>query len=159
MLFRSTITGDREVCQSSASPLITFTGASGTAPYTFTYAVNAGLPQTITTPGGNSVTLPVPTSNPGQFIYTLISVRDASASACTQAQTGTATVRVNPLPTATIAGATEVCSGAASPLITFTGASGTAPYTFTYYVNEGNNQTISTTAGNKIGRASCREIV
>ena len=61
-----------------------------------------------------------------------MSVRDASITTCSQAQTGSAIVTVNPLPTATISGTTAVCKDAASPNITFTGASGTAPYTFTY---------------------------
>ncbi len=46
-------------------------------------------------------------------------------------------VTVNPLPTATISGTTSVCQNAAAPLITFTGADATAPYTFTYKINGG----------------------
>ena len=36
---------------------------------------------------------------------------------------------------ATIAGGTTVCINASSPLITFTGSDGTAPYTFVYTIN------------------------
>ncbi|WP_415836117.1 gliding motility-associated C-terminal domain-containing protein [Pedobacter westerhofensis] len=75
-------------------------------------------------------------------MYTLISVSDATLTACGNAQTGTATVKVNPLPTATISGNTEVCVSTASSIITFRGANGTAPYTFSYKVGAGDVQTI-----------------
>lgn len=54
------------------------------------------------------------------------------------------------VPTATISGTTTVCQNAAQPLITFTGSGGTAPYTFTYTINGGANQTIATTTGNSV---------
>lgn len=135
------VSGSTAVCLGDVAPTITFTGASGTAPYTFTYNINGGANQTVTSVG-NTATLSAPTGVAGTFNYNLISVVDASSTACTQAQVGIATVVVNPLPTATIAGTTAVCIGAASPTITFTGANGTAPYTFTYNINGGANQTI-----------------
>jgi gliding motility-associated-like protein len=146
----ASISGTTAVCRDAASPNITFTGANGTAPYTFTYTVNSGSNQTVTTTVGNSVTVAVPTSTTGIFTYSLVSVRDASATTCSQIQTGSATITVNPLPTATISGTTAVCKDAASPNITFTGANGTAPYTFTYTINSGSNQTIATTSGNSV---------
>ena len=67
---------------------------------------------------GNSVaTVPVPTGTAGTFTYSLVSVQDASTTACTQAQTGSAVVTVNPLPTATISGTTAVCRNSALPLL------------------------------------------
>ena len=144
----ATISGNNEVCQNAASPNVTFTGANGTAPYTFTYTINGGAPETVTTTVGNSVTVGVPTDTDGTFVYELVSVQDASSTACEQAQTGSATVIVNPLPTATISGTTTVCRDASFPSILFTGGGGTAPYTFTYNVNGGGNQTITTTSGN-----------
>ena len=60
-------------------------------------------------------------------------------------QLGLAVEKNNLLPpSATIAGTTTVCQNAASPLINFTGSAGTAPYTFTYRINGGANQTITT---------------
>jgi len=146
----ATISGTTEVCQNSASPLIIFTGADGTAPYTFTYKINDGADQTITTTSGNTVPLPVPTGSPGTFEYTLVSVSDNSSTHCSQAQSGSAIVTVNPLPTASISGTTNVCQNEASPEITFTGANGTAPYTFTYKINNGGDQTVTTTVGNSV---------
>ncbi|MFH6937723.1 beta strand repeat-containing protein, partial [Flavobacterium sp. FlaQc-30] len=149
-LSTATISGTTTVCKDAAAPNVTFTGAGGTAPYTFTYKLNNGADQTVTTTSGNSVTVAQPTGTTGDFVYTLVSVKDASTSACTQAQTGTATITVNPLPTATISGTTAVCKDAAAPTVTFTGAGGTAPYTFTYKVNNGADQTVTTTSGNAV---------
>jgi len=146
----ATISGTTAVCKDAVSPNITFTGDSGTAPYTFTYIINGGSNQTVTTTAGNSVTVPVPTDTAGTFTYALVSVQESSSTACLQVQTDSAVVIVNPLPTATISGTTAVCKDAATPDITFTGSSGTEPYTFTYTINSGSNQTVTTTAGNSV---------
>ncbi|PKR81270.1 hypothetical protein CW751_05475, partial [Brumimicrobium salinarum] len=140
----ATISGDDIVCINSPEPVVTFTGANGTAPYTFTYSLNGGPNQTITSTG-NTATINVPTTVNGTFSYDLISVEDASTLTCNQAQTRTVEVVVNPLPTATIIGDASVCNGAPEPVVTFTGADGTAPYTFTYSVNGGPNQTVTST--------------
>jgi len=142
------ISGTTDVCLNGTAPLITFTGSGATVtPYTFTYNINGGATQTISTSTGSTVTVAVPTSVAGTFTYNLLSVRDASATLCGQVQTGSATVTVRPLPTATIAGNTEVCLNAASPLITFTGSGNTGPYTFTYNINGGPAQTVVSTTG------------
>ena len=146
----ATISGTIAVCLNSPSPNITFTGAAGTAPYTFTYTINGGPNLTVTTVAGNSVTVPAPTNVAGTFTYSLVSVQEGSGNACNQAQSGLAIVTVNPLPTATISGTTAVCLNAPSPVITFTGAGSTIPYTFTYTINGGPNLTVSTVAGNSV---------
>ena len=106
----ATIIGTTSVCRNGASPNITFTGAGGTAPYTFTYTINGGSNQTVTTTVGSSVTVAVPTAAAGTFTYALVSVRDAGTTTCSQAQSGSAVVTVNPLPTATDnRGTTSVC--------------------------------------------------
>ncbi len=148
-----TVTGTASVCAAPGSqPLITFTGATGAAPYIFTYTINGGSPQTATTTSGNSVVVNVPTNAAGTFTYSLVSVADANA--CAQAQSGSATITVNPLPAATISGTTTVCQGSPSPNVTFTGSTGTAPYTFSYNINGGTTQTIKTTSGNSITLAA-----
>ncbi|WP_164490029.1 T9SS type A sorting domain-containing protein [Runella sp. SP2] len=146
----ATISGTTTVCRNSPSPNITFTGSNATAPYTFTYKINDGAPQTVTTTGGNSVTVAVPTVTAGTFVYSLVSVSESSTTSCSQEQSGSATVKVNPLPTATISGTTTVCRNSASPMITFTGANAAAPYTFTYKINDGAPQTVTTTGGNSV---------
>ena len=53
-------------------------------------------------------------------------------------------------PAATISGGTTVCQNDARPLITFTGSGGTAPYTFTYKINNVTQPIIVTTSGNSV---------
>jgi|WetSurMetagenome_2_1015567.scaffolds.fasta_scaffold00668_3 hypothetical protein len=107
-----TIAGTTTVCQNATAPLITFTGVNGTSPYTFTYNINGGENMSVTTTSGNSMTVSAPTGITGIFVYNLVSVRDASASACLQAQSGTATVTVSTsaIPTITTT-VSPVCFG------------------------------------------------
>jgi gliding motility-associated-like protein len=142
----ATINGDTTLCRDAAQPEVTFTGANATGPYTFTYTINGGAPQTVTSTGDIATVL-VPTNTAGTYTYELVSVQDASSTACEQVQTGTATVVVNPLPEATIAGDIEVCQDDTEPTITFTGSNSTAPYTFVYTINGGVPQTV-TSVGN-----------
>ncbi|TCD10570.1 T9SS type B sorting domain-containing protein [Pedobacter frigidisoli] len=139
-LATASISGSTAIPQNGTAPVITFTGANGTAPYTFTYNINGGTGRTVTSTG-NTATVSVPTTAVGTFVYNLISVADVN---CGQAQTGSATVLVRPLPVATIAGTTSVCIFSTSPAVTFTGSVGTAPYTFTYTVNGSSNRTVTT---------------
>ncbi|WGK94414.1 MULTISPECIES: PKD-like domain-containing protein [Flavobacterium] len=146
----ASISGTTEVCKNSGSPVVTFAGANGTPPYTFTYTINGGANQTITTSNGSTASISVATVTPGVYNYNLVSVRDSSSSTCTQSQSGLATITVNPLPTATISGTVSTCVNATNPIVTFTGANGTAPYTFIYSINGGANQTITTATGNSV---------
>ncbi|AEA43589.1 peptidase M10A and M12B matrixin and adamalysin [Fluviicola taffensis] len=141
----ATISGTTSVCQNSGSPSIALTASFGTAPYTFVYTINGGANQTITTTYGNGIGIPVPTNTSGTFTYNLVSV--TSATGCSQILSGSATVTIKPLPTATISTVPTVCQGAPSPTITFTGLNGTAPYTF-YYTTNGVNQSIGSGSGN-----------
>lgn len=120
----ASISGSATVCRNAASPNVTFTGANGTAPYTFTYKINGGANNTVTTTSGNSVNVAAPTGVAGTFVYSLVSVSDATSSS--QAQTGTATIVVNALPTATISASgstTNVCPGRTVTLTSSVGTS------------------------------------
>ena len=146
----ASITGTTTVCHNAAStPTITMTGANGVTPYTFTYTVNGGTPQTLTTNGSsNTATLNVPVNTPGSFTYSLVSVSDGNGLECLQAATGSAIVTINPLPTASISGRDTVCLNSTSPNIRFTGDNASSPFTFTYTINGGSPLTISTSSGN-----------
>ncbi len=146
----ATVSGTIAVCQNSAMPSVTFTGSGSTPPYTFTYNLNGGTNQTVTTSSGNAVTVSVPTGIPGVFTYNLVSIEDAGSIVCSQLQTGSATITVNPLPTAAITGAAVVCQNSNAPVVTFTGGAATPPYTFTYNINGGTNQVVTTTLGNSV---------
>ncbi len=141
----ATITGTVTVCQNAPAPTITFTGTNATAPYTFTYNINNGPNQTVSSGAGSTATITVPTGTSGTYTYNLVSV--SSANGCSQNQSGSATVTVDPMPTATLGSDATVCQNDPSPVVIFTGANGTAPYTFTYTLNGGSNQTITSGAG------------
>ena len=146
----ASIDGSVTVCQNSSQPSVTFTGSNSTAPYTFTYKINGGSNQTVSTVSGNSVSVNVPTDVAGTFVYELVSVQESSGVSCINTASGSATIVVRPLPTASIGGTTAVCMNSERPLVTFTGSIGNAPYTFTYNINGGSNQTITTTTGNSV---------
>jgi hypothetical protein len=104
---------ESRVCELAPSPVITFTGLVGTAPYTFYYTINGGAIQTITSPGTNEATIDVPTDVPGTFTYELVNVEDANG--CINAATGSASVIVVPLliPNVTIGAVpgVNICEG------------------------------------------------
>jgi hypothetical protein len=93
------ISGTASVCQSATTPSVLFTGANGVGPYTFTYKINTGNNQTITTTTGNSISLIVPNSVPGEYKYILLEVKDNGGTQCSQPQNSFATVTVTAKPT------------------------------------------------------------
>lgn len=138
----ASLTGTASVCLNAASPVIKFTGLTGLAPFTFTYNINNGPDQTISTVSGAQVTLPAPTNVAGVFVYNLTNISDSRG--CGSNVSLSATVTVNNLPTATISGSTEVCNGTPA-VITFTGNDGVAPYRFYYTLNGGPTLSVYTT--------------
>ena len=80
----ATIAGTTAICQNATSPLVTFTGVIGISPFTFTYNINGGTNQQVTTTVGNSVTVAALTNTVGTFIYNLVSVQDGNPSSCSQ---------------------------------------------------------------------------
>jgi hypothetical protein len=106
----ASISGTTQVCQNAPFPQITFTGGNGTAPYTFTYKINGGPDLTVTTSSGNSVSLAQTTAVASTFNYTLVSVKDASSTQCSQSQSGTAVITVNALPVVSTP-QTALCTG------------------------------------------------
>ena len=97
----ASISGTTVVCKDAPSPGIIFKGASATAPYTFTYKINNGPDLTVTS-SGNTATVNAPTGTAGTFVYSLVRVVEASATQCSQNQSGTATVSVNIKPVVTL---------------------------------------------------------
>jgi hypothetical protein len=122
----ASITGTTAVCEGATQPVITFTANVGTAPYTFTYTINGGTNQTVVSAGGTnpvSVTVPVPTTAAGTYVYNLVSVADIY---CSNTASGSATVTVNPLPVVSFTGLSgPYCVNAAAVTLTGSPAGGT----------------------------------
>lgn len=144
----ATISGGTTVCQNSASPIITFTGSGGNAPYTFTYKINAiTQPIIITTGSNNSITIPASTLAAGTFTYSLVSVADSSTPVETNTVTGSTTVIVNPQANANMGGTGSgstfggvpvfrICNNSASTF-NFTNTSTTIGTNTNYTINWG----------------------
>jgi gliding motility-associated-like protein len=129
----ATISGTTSVCLNATNPQITFTGSSGNAPYTFTYNLNGGTNQTITTTSGNSVSINAPTNVVGTFTYNLVNIQDSNATSCVNTLTQSAIITVNNAPTIDTqpSPSQSVCVGGtiANPLsVTFLNGTGTASY-------------------------------
>jgi hypothetical protein len=96
------ISGTATVCQGAATSL-SFTGTDGTSPYTFTYTINGGGEQTVSTDAGSSsVNLAANTATPGVFTYTVILVTDGGSNSAVL--NNTAVITVNALPVVTFGG-------------------------------------------------------
>ena len=81
----ATISGTNNfvICQNGTQPTVTFTGSSGTAPYTFTYQISGSPIETISTVAlNNSVSVSIPTSVFGNYTISLLSVQDSSSTLC-----------------------------------------------------------------------------
>jgi len=72
-----TLSSDQSACLNASSPVLTFTGGNGTAPYTFTYTINGGSTQQISGTVGSTAELMVPTTTAGTYNYQLVEVEDA----------------------------------------------------------------------------------
>lgn len=138
-----------EICQNATPANLTLTGAVGPAPYRFTYRINGGSTTQINSAGsGPDVSISIGTTQAGNYQYQLVSVEDGRG--CSQPQSESLTFQVKTLPDAQIRGNANVCLGTTSPLVEFEGSNGTAPYTFTYEINGGTDQTIATLPGQNL---------
>lgn len=145
----SSIGGTATVNQGASAPLVTFGATGGTLPYTFTYKINNGSNQTVSTTGVNTTaTVSQSTAAVGVFTYELVSVTDAQNCTLTPSPAQTAVITVSNNLTATISGSTDACQNDAQPVITFTAVNGIAPFTFTYKINGGSDLQVTTTGAN-----------
>ncbi len=124
----ATASGGGTVCVGETLPNVTFT-FTGTAPFTFTYS--DGINPPVTVPNHNATTYTIPNAPAGN--YTVTALTDNFGCIATNFG-ATASVVVNPLPTATVSGGGSACVGGALPSVTFT-FTGVAPFTFTYEVD------------------------
>jgi len=126
------IAANATICSGQTST-VTFTGTPGA---TITYTVTPGGTQTIVLNASGTAT--VTNVYTATTTFTLVSAASATTPSCLQSLTGSVTITVLPLPTATIAANATICSGG-SATVTFTG---TPNATVTYTANPGGTQTI-----------------
>ncbi len=154
------ISGDATVCQGSASPVVTFTGSGGTAPYTFTYTLNgAGNQVIVSDAGGDIASIAVPTDSPATYIYSLVSVEDAVSAY--QAVSGSVTINIIsvPLQPGAISGLSFQCPNTSGQVYSVSEVSGATSYNWTvpagWTINSGaGTATISVTTGSSGGTVS-----
>jgi hypothetical protein len=108
---------------------------SGTANAVVTYSINGGANQTITLSGTGSATVSVTGATANQSI----SLISAALGTCSQNITGSETVVVNPLPTASVIATTPVCSGGDAEFE----LTGTPNAVITFNINGGASQTVT----------------
>ncbi len=126
----ATISGTTTICSGEVAT-VTFTGTPNS---TVTYTFTGGAEEQIVLDASGTATISTGTAG----TYTLVRITTSGIPACSQNLTGSATITVNSLPTATITGTTTICSGNTTTL-TFTG---TANAVVTYTINGGENETI-----------------
>ena len=95
----ATANGPLTVCvDDNGSPLVSFKGSGTSGGYEFSYTVNNGSVQTITTPtGSDTATIPVSVTSTGVFTYKLTSVKDLTTG-CSQSKNVDVTITVKPKP-------------------------------------------------------------
>lgn len=96
----ATANGPLSICEDATDNfVVNFIGTGGSGAYEFSYSINNGSVQTVSTaPGLTTASVVIPLSNTGTFIYKLISVKDVSTG-CSQAKNFDITVNIQPKPT------------------------------------------------------------
>ena len=147
------ISGTVTVCLNATAPLITFTGSTGNPPYIFTYTINNGANQTISTTSGNSISINAPTNVLGIFNYNLVNVQDSNAISCLNTISQSATVNVTAAPSINVppTPTQSICvGGIIQNSLTVTYSNGTGTPTYQWYSNTNS----STTGGSAVGTNS-----
>ncbi len=133
---------DQVHCNGALTTLVTFT--SNIAGSTFDWT-NSNTAIGLGASGTGDLPSFTATNSTASTITSIITVIPTS-STCPGASTDFE-ISVLPTPVAAISAPISVCINDPAPTITFTGSQGTAPYTFTYNIDGGANQT-ETSVGN-----------
>ncbi|MFZ4399130.1 MAG: T9SS type A sorting domain-containing protein [Bacteroidales bacterium] len=128
------ISSNASICAGNTTPVIfSFTG---TAPWTFTYAINGSNPQTITNTFSNPYIL-----NTGiAGMYNVTALSDANHNS--NCFSSSANVFINPMPTSNITNIhSNLCAGTTANIpVSFTGV---PPWSFTYTIDSVNQTTVN----------------
>jgi gliding motility-associated-like protein len=141
----ATISSSFTTCENVYKTIL-FTGTGTVSPYTFKYSMNGAIKNSSSIAGKDTVSVLVNTSAANTYTYTLQSVSGSDNNTCSQSQTGEAIATINPTIIGAIYGNATVCKNGTMPKIVFKGSGGTLPYTFSYTINGGLTNTITTDA-------------
>jgi mucin-2 len=130
-----TIASNVTIC-SGSSATVTFTGTPNA---NVTYNIGGGSDQTIVLDASGTAT--ITNTYLATTTFNLVSVVLTGTPTCSQPQTGSVTITVEPIPTATISGAITICSGT-SATVTFTGT----PNAIVSYTANGSAATVTLNA-------------
>ncbi len=129
----ATLSGNVSQCENVSSPIVTFTGANGTTPYTFTYTKSGVGGNTLSTTSGNSTTITIPSTPSSNNTFSINSISDNNG--CTQAVTGQSnTVTIKPIETPTLTCGTSTTSSAS---FNWTACTGVTDYSISYNSGSG----------------------
>ena len=106
----ATVTAPVNACLGSGSTAVTFSATGAAPPYTFYYNLNGSPASAVSQPGLTTATVQLPNNSAGSFTYTLQNLTYQGASFCLQAQAGTTTVTVHPLPQVQINTPGAICA-------------------------------------------------
>jgi gliding motility-associated-like protein len=140
------------ICSDSSFSIVPTDGSGNIIPAGTTYnwgtpvsnplgAVTGGAAASSQTTIGQTLTNV--TSSAATLTYTVTPVSGAGNSCA--GNPFTIAVTVLAAPSGTISGGKDVCIDSQEPVLTFTGSNGVAPYTFTYTINGGSEQTVVST--------------
>ncbi len=119
----ATMSGNPNICENSGDgPIVSFTG---NGPWTFSYTIDGGEPDTITS---NTPSVVIPAEVGG--LYELVSME---GTYCTGTVSGSLQVVLNQQPTAIISGGGEVCDGDEAVFVVQ--STGTGPWQVLYTVD------------------------
>ncbi|MBK7212006.1 MAG: HYR domain-containing protein [Bacteroidales bacterium] len=146
--------GPHDLCQFSLPGELQIIGTGGVAPYTFTYNINGGANQVVTTNSGNTAYILVPTGSAGTFIYNLVGV--TSSLGCSSTLNSSYTIQVHTLPVNYITGSSPVCPNSTGNI--YSGPPAMNGYAWTISGNgaisgQSNQVSVNITAGN-----SCNDL-
>ena len=138
VLTASIVTDDEELCLGEETT-ITFEGSEGAPNYIFTYTINAGPEQTISTTGSdNAVSLDFLPTSSGTYTYTLVKVEDSDGTIEDEGEEIVITVTDPPTISFTFTN-DGACS---NETIDFTSSvSGDGPFSYTWNFGDGNTST------------------
>ena len=104
--------------------------------YTYTWSGSGAVP------AASNLEKQTTTAAQGTTTYTV----KVSRGGCSSPASDTVSATTDVTPSGSLIGTSSVCLNGTSPLVTFIGSGSTPPYTFTYNVNGGTTQTVTTPA-------------